>query len=276
MARRSRVPLLAAAAGLAIAAAGQAASSSWPGPPRSSAPQIAGTKTAPPPGWIETPQHSSWLAYSSYCWSRPAGTATCVDFIPPQSRTDLPVIAAHAGSQLRFHLQFAISKLEISYPDKSAQTLRPSRVASWLPLRSGLVTLSAHSASGQEASYLLRLTLAPPASQATATPAPLERGRWVCAPKSARLACASPVTIGVRYLYVLRTHCGIRDAYFAGRLWRATPPLSDGSGNPPRGNPEPLGTMRLARADVAEFRQSEKLVARLTPAPRHWKTVTCD
>lgn len=275
---RGRAAFVAAAAALAVAAAGHAAAATWPGPPRTATPQVAGTKTAPPPAWVETPRHSSWLAYSSYCWSRPAGSAACVDFVPPRSRTDLPVVAARAGSPLRFHLQFAISKLTASYPDKSSQSLRPSRVASWLPLRSGIVTLSARSASGQAATYLLRLTLAPPMSQATAAPGPRERGRWVCAPTSAQQACAGPAAVGVRYLYVLRTHCGILDAYFAGRLWRATPPLNDGSGNPPRGweDPESLGTMQLVRTNLAEFRQSEKLVARFTPAPRHWKTVTCD
>jgi hypothetical protein len=92
------------------------------------------------------------------------------------------------------------------------------------------------------------------------------------------LACAGPITVGGRYLYVLRTHCGILDAYFAGRLWRASPSLTDGSGNPPHGweNPESLGTMRLVRPNLAEFRQTTKLVARFTPAPPHWKTVTCD
>jgi hypothetical protein len=86
------------------------------------------------------------------------------------------------------------------------------------------------------------------------------------------------VTVGVRYLYVLRTHCGILDAYFGGRLWRANPPLTDGSGNPTRGweNPESLGTMRLIRANLAEFRQGDTRVARFIPAPAHWKTVTCD
>jgi hypothetical protein len=179
---------------------------------------------------------------------------------------------------LRLHLRFAISKLSVGYLGESAQRLKPSRIASWLPLRSGLVTLSARSASGQEASYLFRLTLTPPTSQATAAPGPLERGKWGCAPRSSRPACAGPVTVGVRYLYILRTHCGILNAYFAGRLWRANPPLTDGSGNPPRGweNPESLGTMRLVRTNLAEFRQTNKLVARFTPAPPHWKTVTCD
>ena len=143
---------------------------------------------------------------------------------------------------LRFHLQFATSKLSVSYPDKSTQTLKPSRIAAWLPLRSGIVTLSARSRSGQEASYLFHLTLTPPTSQATAAPGPLERGKWVCSPRSTRRACAGPVAIGDRYLYVLRTHCGILDTYFAGRLWRANPALTDGSGNPPHGwdNPKHL------------------------------------
>ena len=279
MAWRSRALLAAAAAGFAVAAAGHAAvPPSWPGPPRTAAPQVAGTKTVPPPAWAETPQHSSWLSYSSYCWSGPAGKAACVDFLPPQSRTDLPTVSAPAGSRLRFHLRFAISKLSVSDGDKGIQRLKPSRVASWLPLRSGIVTLSARSASGQEASYLFRLVLAIPTSQASAAPRPLERGKWLCTAKSARPACAGPATIGIRYLYVLRTHCGILDAYFAGRLWRATPPLTDGSGNPPRGwaNPESLGTMRLVSANLAEFRQNTKRVARFTLAPRHWKTVTCD
>jgi hypothetical protein len=100
----------------------------------------------------------------------------------------------------------------------------------------------------------------------------------VCSPKSTRQACGGPVALDVRYLYVLRTHCGILDAYFGGRLWRAAPSLSDGSGNPPRGweNPEALGTMRLIRHNLAEFRQNKELVARFTPAPARWKSVVCD
>jgi hypothetical protein len=55
--------------------------------------------------------------------------------------------------------------------------------------------------------------------------------------------------------------------------------LTDGSGNPPRGwdNPEALGTMRLVRTNLAEFRiQDQKLVARFRPAPHHSAIVTCD
>jgi hypothetical protein len=112
-------------------------------------------------------------------------------------------------------------------------------------------------------------------------PGPLELGRWVCGPGVMRISCAGPVDVGPRYFYVLRTHCGIRDAYFGGRLWRARPPLTDGSGNPPhawvRENPESLGTMRLIRRDLAVFETKRaKLVARFVPAPRGWKVTVCE
>jgi hypothetical protein len=127
---RSRVLLAAVATGLTVAAAGHAADGprSWPGPPRTSPPQVAGTKTTPPPAWVETPQHSSWLSYSSYCWSQPAGTAACVDFLPPRSRTDLTVLSAPAGSQLRFHVRYAISKLSVSYLDEDPARLKRGKV----------------------------------------------------------------------------------------------------------------------------------------------------
>jgi hypothetical protein len=187
-------------------------------------------------------------------------------------------VRARFGSTLRFHLRFAVSTLSVSFLGKPARRLPPSPVSSWSPGHSGVVTLSARSLSGQEAGYVFRLILLSSEPRPGTAPGLLDRGRWTCAPTIARQVCRGPVTIGVRYLYVLRTHCGILGAYFAGRLWRANPPLSDGSGNPPRGweNPEALGTMRLVRADRAEFRQNAKLVARFTPAPRGWKTVTCD
>jgi hypothetical protein len=110
-------------------------------------------------------------------------------------------------------------------------------------------------------------------------PGPLELGRWICAPQIARRACSGPVKLGRRYLYVLRTHCGILGTYFDGRLWRADPPLTDGSGNPPRAwdNPEALGTMRLLRANLAEFTSRNGMqVARFRPAPPGWKLVVCE
>jgi hypothetical protein len=64
------------------------------------------------------------------------------------------------------------------------------------------------------------------------------------------------VTVGTRYRVMIETHCGVRGAYFGGRLWPAAPPSSDGSDSPPRGwdNPLQVGVMRLVDARHAEFR----------------------
>src|SRR5260370_32231053 len=55
--------------------------------------------------------------------------------------------------------------------------------------------------------------------------------------------------------YRLYTHCGIDWAKIDGTYWRAIPPLSDGSGNPPRawGNPFQEGTLTRPSGATAEF-----------------------
>lgn len=119
----------------------------------------------------------------------------------------------------------------------------------------------------------------PATPRVAGVPGPLELGRWVCSPRGTRRACAGPVAVGVPYLYVLRTHCGIHDAYFDGRLWRARPRLSDGSGNPPPGwtNPEQLGTMRRLGPTLAVFEARHTgSLASFTPAPPGWRSVLCE
>jgi hypothetical protein len=58
--------------------------------------------------------------------------------------------------------------------------------------------------------------------------------------------------------YSLYTHCGIDWARIHGRWYRASPPLSDGSGNPPRGwgNPDQQGTIRMISSTEAVFDDS--------------------
>lgn len=58
--------------------------------------------------------------------------------------------------------------------------------------------------------------------------------------------------------YSLYTHCGIDWARIHARWYRASPPLSDGSGNPPRGwgNPDQQGTIRMISSTEAEFTDS--------------------
>lgn len=76
-----------------------------------------------------------------------------------------------------------------------------------------------------------------------------------CFPGKKGEPCVAGAEVGVRYPYRLYTHCGVLGAYFDGRWWRARPPLSDGSGNPPEGwgNPFEDGTLTLLEGDVAEF-----------------------
>ena len=55
--------------------------------------------------------------------------------------------------------------------------------------------------------------------------------------------------------YNLYTHCGIDYAQVGNRYYEATPPLSDGSGNPPPGwgNPYQPGTVTVISATQAVF-----------------------
>jgi hypothetical protein len=74
-------------------------------------------------------------------------------------------------------------------------------------------------------------------------------------PQVADLSQSSPVA-GTPFAYKLYTHCGIGFANISGTWFEADTPLSDGSGNPPKGwdNPEQRGVMRLLTASTAEFR----------------------
>jgi hypothetical protein len=72
---------------------------------------------------------------------------------------------------------------------------------------------------------------------------------------SRTLAAKSPTSSAHRGTpYRLYTHCGIEWARIDGTYWRAIPPLSDGSGNPPGwGNPFQEGTLSRTRGATAEF-----------------------
>jgi hypothetical protein len=102
-------------------------------------------------------------------------------------------------------------------------------------------------------------------------------GALVCSMKVHALPCRRGMRVGARYRLDLGTHCGIRDAWFDGRLWLAKPQLSDGSDNPPRGwgNPWQRGTIRLVTRTRAVFRAG-RLVARFRPAPRSYRSRACE
>ena len=72
------------------------------------------------------------------------------------------------------------------------------------------------------------------------------------------------------YPYTLHTHCGVRDAYFDGRWWVASPVLDDGHGNPPPGwgTPSDTGAMVLVAHDLARFTSARGHGAEFRPAPQ--------
>jgi hypothetical protein len=58
--------------------------------------------------------------------------------------------------------------------------------------------------------------------------------------------------------FTLYTHCGIDEANIGGRWYEASPPLSDGSGNPPSGwgNPYQQGVVTFVSATEVVFTDS--------------------
>jgi hypothetical protein len=70
--------------------------------------------------------------------------------------------------------------------------------------------------------------------------------------------------------YNLYTHCGIDYARVGNRYYEATPPLSDGSGNPPPGwgNPYQPGTMTVISPTQAVFtdKAGHRVVFTLVPS----------
>jgi hypothetical protein len=70
--------------------------------------------------------------------------------------------------------------------------------------------------------------------------------------------------------YDLYTHCGIDYAQVGNRYYVATPPLSDGSGNPPPGwgNPYQPGTMTVISPTQAVFtdKAGHRVVFTLVPS----------
>jgi len=97
------------------------------------------------------------------------------------------------------------------------------------------------------------------------------RGEWVSTLHTGVDLTAANIAHEVRtalarsngWPFTLRTHCGILSAWIGGRVWLADPPLTDGSGNPPAGwpNPAALGTLRELSQTRAEFRSREGKVA---------------
>jgi hypothetical protein len=111
---------------------------------------VGGTTTAPPPAWIESGKSSRWLAYGSYCWE-----TACVDMIPPDRRTDLPVLHARRGQVFRIQLRFVPRSVAVRV-GQAVVKRGSSRTTSWRARRSGLLFVEVKDSPGS-AAYLARL-----------------------------------------------------------------------------------------------------------------------
>jgi hypothetical protein len=146
----------------AFAAVSSAVAAGWPGPPRTAAPRL--DHQGPPAAWVETASHSTWMAFSSYCWSAPIATgrkAVCADMMPPQSRTDLPTLRARRGDLLRIHLRFSPREAHLTLFQQLRfrhYVLRTGRLLTWRVRNGGVVSIDVRTAAG-DAAYLLRLRL---------------------------------------------------------------------------------------------------------------------
>jgi hypothetical protein len=121
---------------------------------------VSGAQAAPPPAWVELGPRSRWLAYSSYCW-RKGTKAACVDFIPPQSRPDVPTIAVRRGTRLRFRLGFrptSVKLLLLGPGPRRTWSLAAARSTSWRAVRAGVFQLNAKGTGGS-AGYAMKLRL---------------------------------------------------------------------------------------------------------------------
>ena len=120
-----------------------------PPPPRVKGP----VQNAPPPAWIETKGGDRWLAFSNYCWR-----TTCLDFIAPALRPEVPRIRVCRGETVRFHLGFGVRKLAVRVGTRTFP-LAPSRVASWRVQGAGIAVLEAISTGNFGVDYVARLVL---------------------------------------------------------------------------------------------------------------------
>jgi hypothetical protein len=93
-----------------------------------------------------------WLAYSTYCWK-----VTCVDYISPEMRKDLPVLRIRRGQSVTVHLGFIPSQLTVSQGDRTKR-LVPRRTATWRP-GLGVASIFAVRKAGGDASYAVRIKL---------------------------------------------------------------------------------------------------------------------
>lgn len=116
-------------------------------------PTMEGTRSIPPPAWIETRRSKRWLAFYSYCWS-----TTCVDSMPAEQRTDVPQITVEQNEVVRFHLRFEPSELTLRVGTEEYRLPARQTVGWRVTGRGGFLLLTAKGSPGT-AGYLARIRI---------------------------------------------------------------------------------------------------------------------
>jgi hypothetical protein len=113
------------------------------------------------------------------------------------------------------------------------------------------------------------------ACSSSSSPAAAPTAARTTAPTAARTTAPKPVP------YNLYTHCDIDYVRVGNRYYEATPPLSDGSGNPPPGwgNPYQAGTLTVISTTQVVFtdKAGHRVVFTLVPSggPGHTTAPVC-
>ena len=142
----------------ALAALGGVAAAMPGGPPPEPGP------ASPPPAWIDSAKGDHWLAYSSYCWTAGEGSdpvAACVDFIPPEMRSELPSLRLRRGELVRFHLGFTPTEVSIQVGKRSF-SLAATADPTWRVRGKGKFATLSVQAEGGSASYVTQIRIKPP------------------------------------------------------------------------------------------------------------------
>ena len=120
----------------------------WPGRPANSPPKPP-NPGAPPPAWIETQAGSTWLGFSSYCWTT-GRTGTCADAIAPKcGQAGVPDIPVAGDETVRAHLGYT----PIGASVDNAKAKLDGRIVTWRVTERGPFLLFTKG-KGRDASYV--------------------------------------------------------------------------------------------------------------------------
>lgn len=116
---------------------GRVGTPSGPSMPTGPAPRVV--HGAPPAAYIEFGRPGRWMSQGSYCWMT-GNSEACADGIPPDQRSDLPVLIVRRGTVGHIHLGFDPSSAELTIGGRTIK-ISPGRTIGFTATRSGVLTI---------------------------------------------------------------------------------------------------------------------------------------